>query len=133
MDRPMRVSSASLLRCAVLAACICAPFALAQSRPRPRPIGPTNNILAQRAEWFRHQRAFPLEDIPVEAWQQAVEQTRRHQARAPQAAQIALNPFWFGVGPAPILNGQNAGNFPVSGRVTTIAVDPSNASHWLIG
>ena len=35
---------------------------------------------------------------------------------------------WAPIGPAPITNGQTAGNLPVSGRITGIAADPGNAS-----
>ena len=35
---------------------------------------------------------------------------------------------WFATGPAPINNGQTLGNLPVSGRVTSIVADPSDAN-----
>jgi len=33
---------------------------------------------------------------------------------------------WFAAGPAPVLNGQTAGNLNVSGRVTGVVIDPSD-------
>jgi hypothetical protein len=35
---------------------------------------------------------------------------------------------WTGIGPAPIANGQNPGNGPVSGRVTGVTTDPTNSN-----
>jgi hypothetical protein len=45
---------------------------------------------------------------------------------------------WVGLGPAPINNGQigstaGVNGRAVSGRIATLAVDPTNASHWLAG
>ncbi len=56
--------------------------------------------------------------------------------RLPQRPRLFLEPLedrtllsaWAPIGPAPILNGQTAGNLPVSGRVTGIAADPGNAN-----
>jgi hypothetical protein len=39
---------------------------------------------------------------------------------------------WTAIGPTPILNGQTPGNLPVSGRITAIAADPTNASNIYI-
>src|SRR5262245_15768554 len=35
---------------------------------------------------------------------------------------------WTALGPAPIINGQTAGNTPVTGRLTAIAADPTDAN-----
>jgi len=43
---------------------------------------------------------------------------------------------WIAIGPAPILGGQiGSTGFtrPMSGRIADVAVDPSNASRWLVG
>jgi large repetitive protein len=43
------------------------------------------------------------------------------------SAIIAL-PSWYSIGPGPVENGQDPGNMPVSGRVTSIATDPTDAN-----
>ncbi len=56
--------------------------------------------------------------------------------RLPQRPRLFLEPLedrtlmsaWAPIGPAPITNGQVAGNLPVSGRVTGVAADPGNAN-----
>src|SRR5207237_138275 len=40
---------------------------------------------------------------------------------------------WFNAGPGPINNGQTAGNLPATGRVTAVAVDPTDANVIYIG
>jgi photosystem II stability/assembly factor-like uncharacterized protein len=55
--------------------------------------------------------------------------------RIPQRPRLFLEPLedrtlmaaWAPIGPAPITNGQVAGNLPVSGRVTGVAADPGDA------
>jgi hypothetical protein len=42
---------------------------------------------------------------------------------------LPINPTsWTALGPAPIANGQDPGNGPVSGRITGLATDPNNAN-----
>ena len=43
--------------------------------------------------------------------------------------------YWYNIGPAPINTPDTLNNVVEidSGRVTTLAVDPSNSDHWLIG
>jgi uncharacterized repeat protein (TIGR01451 family) len=41
---------------------------------------------------------------------------------------LVLSTTWNPIGPAPIANGQTAGNLAVSGRVTGVAADPNNAN-----
>ena len=40
---------------------------------------------------------------------------------------------WVGVGPSPVVNSQSPSGWYNSGRIGSIAIDPTNASHWLIG
>jgi hypothetical protein len=99
----------------------------------------------RRASWFFDQRAYPNKHIPADAFQKAIEQrdSMRQQQRAafkPAAGAQAIISFpgdalWHLMGPQPINTpfGQNSG-FPIaSGRVTAIAVDPTNASIVYIG
>jgi photosystem II stability/assembly factor-like uncharacterized protein len=39
---------------------------------------------------------------------------------------------WVSIGPTPMVNSRNPNDFD-SGRIASIAVDPSNVNHWLIG
>src|SRR5262249_1800641 len=82
----------------------------------------------QRAGWAFQQRPHPIGDIPLGAKARALRQIDR--IKTLQAAPLApvAGATWFNIGPAPILGGR-----PVNGRVTTIAVDPANPSHWLVG
>ena len=40
---------------------------------------------------------------------------------------------WTPIGPAPLVNGQDPGGFPSSGRIATVAADPTNANTIYIG
>jgi hypothetical protein len=74
----------------------------------------------------RKRRVFPLQAIPKGARQRALQQIQN--AAPAQAA--AGQPFWFNIGPSPI-HGTAAPD--AAGRVSAIAVDPSDSSHWLLG
>ncbi|HKV63046.1 MAG TPA: IPT/TIG domain-containing protein [Candidatus Acidoferrum sp.] len=99
----------------------------------------------QRASWFFDQRAYPNKHIPADALQKAIEQreSMRQQQRAafkPAAGAQAIVSFpgdalWHLMGPQPINTpfGQNSGFPTASGRVTAIAVDPTNANIVYIG
>ncbi len=67
------------------------------------------------------------------AIQQMFQQQAAQKGSLPAPATI---PVWSPIGPAPIPNGQVAGgatNIPVSGRVTAIVVDPTNANLIYVG
>lgn len=84
--------------------------------------------------WEFQQRAFPLGYIPDGARLRALRQIERWKESRIQA--VVQGDRWINIGPAPIKGGQlanNDGARPVSGRVADVAVDPSNANHWLIG
>jgi len=76
-------------------------------------------------------RAYPLAAIPDGARLRAMEQLIRQRAAARvRGLQAPPAEVWVSIGPAPI-----SGNVlrAASGRVTSVAIDPTNASHWLIG
>lgn len=60
--------------------------------------------------------------------------TRKARAAGPAAA-LLLPPIWQSIGPSNIPNGQTYGTNTISviGRVSSIAVDPNNAAHLLLG
>jgi len=109
------------------------PVVLAQNRNL------TNTIVFQRWWWAFSQRASPHGIIPDGARLQALEQIRQlkkaHQAATPLLRESAQTgevhgDQWVSIGPAPLLNQQG---IPTSGRVATVAVNPGNSNHWLIG
>ncbi len=106
----------------------------------------------QREEWFYHQRAYPHQRIPAGARMRAVQEmdrvdaamrTRRQafSAAAPVTAPLAVSTSaaWTMIGPEPTLcaayvcagvsvNTNVPNYFQTSGRVTALAVDPTNAN-----
>ncbi|WP_309668131.1 SBBP repeat-containing protein, partial [Tabrizicola sp.] len=90
----------------------------------------------KRWEWAYRQRAYPGNEIPEHAIERAEQQLRQWKARMQKFPLQAATGRWVNLGPAPIMGGQTAidnQTRPVSGRVTDVAVDPTNANHWLIG
>ncbi|MHB8520025.1 MAG: hypothetical protein ACYDH9_04640 [Limisphaerales bacterium] len=87
----------------------------------------------QERLWKFQQRAYPLGYLPDGAREKALLQGR--QGRTPRRRKDtgSTGPQWVNIGPAPIVQGQVYPPAAVSGRVTCIAVDPANASHWLVG
>ncbi len=89
-----------------------------------------------REGWFYDQRAYPLKTIPRGAYQQAFdrlelyERERREEREQAIMAGEMVEPepqlVWASIGPAPIDEGQTFGfpRHPVSGRVTSIVLDP---------
>jgi hypothetical protein len=98
-----------------------------------------------RANWFFDQRAYPHKHIPSGALQKAIEQrdAMREQQRSAfksgATAQAIISfpgdALWHLMGPAPINNpfGQNGGFPTASGRITAIAVDPTNSNIVYVG
>jgi hypothetical protein len=96
-----------------------------------------DDAVLQRMEWFYRQRAFPLPHIPAGARLKAFEQMENmmesegKRFRTPQggfaatATGPAAVPMWQPIGPAPAREGFFS---PVTGRITTIAVDPRDPS-----
>ena len=95
----------------------------------------TNRKAFQRWWWAFSQRAYPLGEIPAGAQLRAMQQIEQAQASVPPTAQVVQGTQWVTIGPAPLSGGQigqTGGTRPMSGRVADIAVDPGDASHWLI-
>jgi hypothetical protein len=97
----------------------------------------TSDRVRQRMDWFYHQRAFPLEHIPLGARLKALQQVKHMPFSAERAL---LSPgsgsSWTLIGPQPTnpnLNFSFDGAPTVSGRVTALAVDPTNSSVVYLG
>ncbi len=140
---------ASLLRLVVflfvglLAAC---PYAAAQKSPAPA--GPAfkkkakdeDEAVRQRMEWFYHQRAFPLGYIPEGARGKALQELDRMLEREGRLVRLPNGTIqelaaisattWTPIGPQPTA-GTSFGN--TSGRVTALAVDPTNPNIAYLG
>ena len=92
-------------------------------------------MIRQREEWYHQLRAYPLKHIPAGVRVRAL---RRRQAM--EALEEAMHPLassaWTPIGPEPtipLLAEAFGGSPNVSGRVTAISVDPTNASIVYIG
>ncbi|PWU21326.1 MAG: hypothetical protein C5B50_01990 [Verrucomicrobia bacterium] len=103
------------------------------------------------AEQEYRRRAYPLEFIPAGARERALAQTKAYESARSSPTRNPVS-TWVSIGPSPIIS-PDAGsdtinpcdnvNGPtpltiknvnaVSGRVTALAVDPSNFYHWLLG
>jgi hypothetical protein len=93
-----------------------------------------------RGSWFHDQRAYPFQHIPSGALQEAIRQRdwMKQQQRAKSGGQISAqgiisfpgDALWHLMGPQPVneLVSVNSGFPTASGRVTAIAVDPTDAT-----
>lgn len=120
-------------------------FALAMvvvsQQPRERS-GENESKPYRRWEWAYEQRAYPRKEIPDDvldrAWRRLRSWRELPQKKGSFRA-LGLQPSpgrWVNIGPAPILDGQLADanqKRPVSGRISDIAVDPTNPNRWLAG
>lgn len=89
-----------------------------------------NNSHFQESDWMFRQRAYPLGYIPPGARDQALQKIELSKASNP----AATTDVWTSIGPAPVTgSGQIPGFRAASGRVASVAVDPANAAHWLLG
>src|SRR5439155_5101253 len=86
-----------------------------------------------RVEAENRKRAFPLGHIPDGARARALAQIQEAEASSAQSTSFFITPKWSNIGPTPIGNSPYAGPGLASGRVAALAVDPSNAAHWLLG
>ena len=119
----------------------------APKRERPEHEKDSAQLIRKRAQWFFHQRAYPLKHIPAGAQMRAVEHMQQMRAAngtfmqrllqrsglpnlstviSEGARQITVSSSnWTPIGPAPT----NSTFFSqTSGRVTALAVDPCDAS-----
>lgn len=92
---------------------------------------PTNNNQYKRWDWAFRQRAYPSNSIPAGATEAALEQIKNSSNRGDPRGDGGAQ--WVNIGPAPIVDGQISPSGPVSGRVAAIAVNPTDATHWVIG
>ena len=96
------------------------------------------DIVRKRMDWFYRQRTFPLKHIPPGARLNALQQMKRMSASAQQAllSPGSSSSSWTLIGPQPTtpnLNSSFDGAPTVSGRVTALAVDPTNPSIVYLG
>jgi hypothetical protein len=128
---------------AAVAGLLLVPLASAQKVPRNRASRkPPNSeqLIRLRARWFYGQRAEPLAQIPPGARLRALGQLRRMLGQPQGASSLPLSPGTLAVAPVPAwaLIGPRPTNTPffapsVSGRVTALAVDPTNANIVYLG
>jgi len=88
--------------------------------------------------YFHQPRAYPSTTIPGGAYAAARQQYERAFGHAPgQAAPVINQNTWGSIGPAPITNTgwnpTNSGQFNQTGRINSIAVDPTNNNVIYIG
>ncbi len=91
--------------------------------------GDEGSYIRKRQEWFHHQRAYPLKNIPAGVRQRAIKQRNAKLAvEAASRARVAGSPAavsqpqWTLIGPQPVDNYYGVS----AGRVTAVAVDPGN-------
>jgi photosystem II stability/assembly factor-like uncharacterized protein len=132
-----------------LVACLVPEVSSAQQRPLPRQAD-SANIIRLREQWFYQQRAYPNKNIPAGARLKAYQQLLKMQAdqRSRQLKQqsttstapasgsttfaTALSTTqWTLIGPQPTSTPFEFN--PVSGRVTALAVDPTNSNVIYLG
>jgi photosystem II stability/assembly factor-like uncharacterized protein len=119
------------------------PLASAQKASRSRPSGQppdSAQLIRLRARWFYRQRAYPLPRIPAFARLRALEQLRQmlKQPKATNSLPFSPSTLVAGADPAWTLIGPQPTNSPIfapfiSGRVTAMAVDPTNSNIVYLG
>ncbi len=142
--------SASIATGIGLTSCLVVAGSIGRPRTWPQATEPPN-IIRLRQEWFYDQRAYPLKRIPPGARIRALRQLRQMQplrrrleerrtqtfSRASSAsgsATMLSSSQWTLIGPQPTDNSFLGLSFsPVSGRVTALAVDPTNADVVYLG
>jgi hypothetical protein len=98
--------------------------------------GESGEYIRKRQQWFHDQRAYPLKNIPAGIRQRAIK-VRNQKMAAEAAARETIRgngsatpltsptpPVWTLIGPQPIGNYYGVS----AGRVTSLAVNPSNSS-----
>ncbi|HVF62235.1 MAG TPA: hypothetical protein VNJ70_20685 [Thermoanaerobaculia bacterium] len=84
--------------------------------------------------WVWDQRAYPLDEIPAGALQRGVAETEAFAATQAAGADSPLQ--WTAIGPSPVLGGQigrTGGTREMAGRMTDIAIHPTDPNRWLVG
>jgi photosystem II stability/assembly factor-like uncharacterized protein len=118
---------------ALIVVCLSAWFVVAAAAQEADSEFESPDSIQQREEWYHHQRAYPLKHIPAGMRLKALRarQLMEAQARAQATVRPSVTSAWTLVGPEPtipLLSEAFAGSPNVSGRVTALAVDPTNAS-----
>ncbi|WP_310964611.1 Ig-like domain-containing protein [Nocardioides terrisoli] len=161
--RTVTVVTVVAVLCALAGLAVARPWQGSPHRPAPLGIGSdpdapaghpidADKYLAARSAFARARFGDPLADGHRDLRAVAVRQLHRAQAQqadagsaagpgqpgaagAPQSATAAAaDEAWTAIGPNGLPNGQTIGNeVPVSGRATSIAVDPTNADIVYIG
>src|SRR5436309_6853963 len=126
------LSARGLLATAALASVALMVTAVGGERPslEPLPIGPQGpGDLGRRAEWFRRQRAYPLEHIPAGMRLKALGEMDR----MIEAGLVSSSSAWQLIGPEPSDWPSGFSFSPTSGRVTALAVDTRNSEVVYLG
>ena len=121
---------------AVTALSVCSLFLVAAAAQENDSGFESPDSIKQREEWYHHQRAFPLKHIPAGLRVNALRTRQVMEAQAMAAMEPSATSAWSFIGPEPtipLLSEAFTGSPNVSGRVTAIAVDPTNASVIYIG
>jgi len=129
----------------LVALMVCTQWAPAQEDP-DMPAGAQGKMdpstyLLMRAQHTARLRGLEAGHLPKAAARGLAIRQMEEQERNLRAAASARgggvvplsSPVWTAIGPAPIPNGQTAGGNPVSGRVTAIAVHPTNPNTVYVG
>jgi photosystem II stability/assembly factor-like uncharacterized protein len=97
-------------------------------------LGEGDNV-QKREEWFHFQRAFPFDDIPVEARRIAWESRPTGKLKSPElrGALAAEAVRWTPIGPSPTTSAYSTRWGITSGHVHAIAVKPDDPNVVLIG
>ena len=120
----------------VIALSICSFFLVAAAAQENDSGFESPDSIKQREEWYHHQRAFPLKHIPAGLRVKALQTRQMMEAQALATMEPSATSAWSFIGPEPtipILAEPFTGSPNVSGRVTAIAVDPTNANVVYIG
>jgi photosystem II stability/assembly factor-like uncharacterized protein len=88
------------------------------------------DINQKRSEWFYGQRAYPHKYVPSGAYLSALAQ-RDNLVAQQFAEQGAAQPMWKSIGPQPVHN--PFADPTVTGRVSAIAINPSNVNIIYVG
>jgi hypothetical protein len=106
------------------------------SAGRPPKAGATGgDYLRLRAEYEARLRGIEPGRFADPSWRTNAIETEQQQEARERLAPNAVIPAWAPIGPDSVNNGQavDDSNVPVSGRVTSIAVDPTNSSKVYLG
>ncbi len=118
---------------ALMVVCLSALFVVVPAAQEAESEFESPESIKQRDEWYRQQRAYPLKHIPAGMRVKALRKRllMEAQALAQGTIQPSVTSAWTPIGPEPtipLLAEPFTGSPNVSGRVTALAVDPTNAN-----